>query len=37
MLSPFMPETSKKILSTLGDKEDEINSIGKEILFPRLK
>lgn len=37
MLDPFMPETSKKILSILGDKENEINSVNKETLFPRLK
>lgn len=37
MLNPFMPETSEKILSFLGDNENEINVVNKEILFPRLK
>ncbi|MDD4358675.1 MAG: class I tRNA ligase family protein, partial [Candidatus Pacebacteria bacterium] len=37
MLNPFMPETSEKILSFLGDNENQINVVDKEILFPRLK
>jgi len=37
ILDPFLPETSRKILSFLGDDENEINVIHKEILFPRLK
>ena len=35
MLSPLLPETSEKILSFLGE-EGKMNSINKEILFPRL-
>jgi len=36
MLNPLLPKTSEKILSFLGEKEDEINSVNKENLFPRL-
>ncbi len=35
MLNPLLPETSEKILSFLGEK-GRMNSINKEILFPRL-
>jgi len=35
MLNPLLPETSEKILSFLGEK-GKMNSINKEILFPRL-
>lgn len=36
-LDPFLPETSARILSFLGEKVDEMNCVNKQILFPRLK
>ena len=35
MLSPLLPETSERILSSIGNKKDKIDVINKEILFPR--
>ncbi|MFA7141743.1 MAG: methionine--tRNA ligase [Candidatus Paceibacterota bacterium] len=36
MLDVFLPETSEKILSFLGEDESKIDVIKKEMLFPRL-